>query len=132
MGLIHNTNYMVHQLPHATPPATQYDEILAMEQEQENRTATAINPKPLVYYHQTQSTTPSHDLLCKNPIYISFHICLCFSHVSFSCIFSCYLWFSFFEGGPGKLARFYLLWSCQMCHTFGIGISCWYWFLWKM
>ena len=33
------------------------------------------------------------------------------------------------QGGPGKPARFFLLQSCQMCHTFGRGISCCYYFL---
>ena len=33
------------------------------------------------------------------------------------------------QSGPGKSTRFFLLWSCQMCHTFGRGISCCYQFL---
>ena len=33
------------------------------------------------------------------------------------------------QGAPGKTARFFLLQSCQMCHTFGRGISCCYRFL---
>ena len=33
------------------------------------------------------------------------------------------------QGGPGKPARFFHLQSCQMCHTFGRGISCCYQFL---
>ena len=33
------------------------------------------------------------------------------------------------QGGPGKPARFLLLQSCQMYHTFGRGILCCYHFL---
>ena len=32
------------------------------------------------------------------------------------------------QSGPGKPARFFLLWPCQMCHTFGRGLSCCYLF----
>ena len=33
------------------------------------------------------------------------------------------------QGGPGKPDRFFLSQSCQMCHTFGRGILCFYQFL---